>query len=159
MSALAVARLDADRGGTRSGEACGTPCRFCGTSLRHVFVDLGSSPLANAYLPPERVGAMEPYYPLRALVCSRCFLVQLEEYVSGEEIFTDYAYFSSFSDSWLDHCRRYVDQMIDQLHLTPTRFWALVHRLLDDPAVEAEMPAEVHRLRRLREARRRVRVW
>lgn len=61
---------------------------------------------------------MEPFYPLHAWVCDRCFLVQLEEYVSGEEIFTDYAYFSSFSDSWLDHSRRYVDQMIDQLHLT-----------------------------------------
>jgi hypothetical protein len=63
---------------------------------------------------------MEAFYPLHAWVCERCFLVQLEEYVSGEEIFSDYAYFSSFSDSWLDHCRRYTDQMVSQLGLTAT---------------------------------------
>jgi predicted TPR repeat methyltransferase len=61
---------------------------------------------------------MEPFYPLHVWVCESCFLVQLEEYVGGEEIFSDYAYFSSFSDSWLDHCRRYVEQMITQLGLT-----------------------------------------
>lgn len=61
---------------------------------------------------------MEAFYPLNVWVCERCFLVQLEEYVTGEEIFSDYAYFSSFSDSWLNHARRYVDQMIDQLGLT-----------------------------------------
>jgi len=76
------------------------------------------SPLCESFVSPEKVNAMEPFYPLHAWVCEHCFLVQLEEYVSGEEIFTDYAYFSSFSDSWLDHCRRYVDQMIDQLGLT-----------------------------------------
>ncbi len=97
--------------------ASGTPCRFCGTPLRHVFADLGSSPLANAYLSPERVGAMEPYYPLRALVCSRCFLVQLEEFETPERIFSDYAYFSSYSVSWLQHCRRYTEQMTEMLGL------------------------------------------
>ena len=75
------------------------------------------SPLCESYLSADRLNAMEPFYPLRAQVCSRCFLVQLDEYVSGEEIFTEYAYFSSFSDSWLDHCRRYVEQMIPQLGL------------------------------------------
>jgi len=93
-------------------------CRFCGTPLRHTMVDLGMSPLCESFVPADKVNAMEAFYPLHAWVCERCFLVQLEEYVSGEEIFTDYAYFSSFSDSWLDHCRRYVDQMIDQLGLT-----------------------------------------
>jgi hypothetical protein len=84
------------------------------------MVDLGMSPLCESFVPADKVNAMEAFYPLRAWVCERCFLVQLEEYVSGEEIFTDYAYFSSFSDSWLDHCRRYVDQMITELGLTTT---------------------------------------
>jgi SAM-dependent methyltransferase len=94
-----------------------TPCRFCGAALQHVFADLGSSPLANSYLPPERVGAMEPFYPLRALVCDRCFLVQLEEFQTPERIFSDYAYFSSYSVSWLEHCRRYTEQMTETLAL------------------------------------------
>lgn len=93
-------------------------CRFCGTPFRHTMVDLGMSPLCESFVPADKVNAMEAFYPLHAWVCERCFLVQLEEYVSGEEIFTDYAYFSSFSDSWLDHCRRYTDQMIAQLGLT-----------------------------------------
>jgi SAM-dependent methyltransferase len=92
-------------------------CRFCGASLREVFADLGSSPLANAYLSAERVGAMEPFYPLRAIVCSRCFLVQLEEFETPAQIFSDYAYFSSYSVSWLEHCRRYTEQMTDMLGL------------------------------------------
>jgi SAM-dependent methyltransferase len=92
-------------------------CRFCGASLRDVFADLGTSPLANAYLSSERVGAMEPHYPLRALVCHRCFLVQLEEFEAPELIFSDYAYFSSYSISWLEHCRRYTEQMTEMLGL------------------------------------------
>jgi hypothetical protein len=76
------------------------------------------SPLCESFVPASRANAMEPFYPLHTWVCEQCFLVQLEEYVSGAEIFSDYAYFSSFSDSWLDHCRRYVDQMIGQLGLT-----------------------------------------
>lgn len=83
------------------------------------MVDLGMSPLCESFLAADQLNRMEAFYPLHAWVCDRCFLVQLEEYVSGEEIFTDYAYFSSFSDSWLDHCRRYVDQMIEQFRLTP----------------------------------------
>ena len=93
-------------------------CRFCGTPLRHRVVDLGMSPLCESFLSAEKLNRMEPFYPLLVWVCESCFLVQLEEYVGGEEIFTDYAYFSSFSDSWLEHCRRYVDQMIAQLNLT-----------------------------------------
>ena len=93
-------------------------CLFCGTKLTHTFVDLGKSPLCESYLPADRLNQMEPFYPLHVYVCSECFLVQLQEYVSGEEIFTEYAYFSSYSDSWLAHARRYTDQMIEQLGLT-----------------------------------------
>ena len=82
-----------------------------------MFADLGSSPLANSYLPPERVNAMEPFYPLRALVCGRCFLVQLEEFETPEQIFSDYAYFSSYSSSWLEHARAYAEQMTERLAL------------------------------------------
>ncbi len=92
-------------------------CRFCGAALHDVFADLGSSPLANAYLSLERVGAMEPYYPLRALVCGRCFLVQLEQFETPARIFSDYAYYSSYSTSWLEHCRRYTEQMTSMLGL------------------------------------------
>jgi SAM-dependent methyltransferase len=92
-------------------------CRFCGAPLEAVFADLGMSPLANSYLPPERVDAMEPFYPLRALVCGKCFLVQLEEFETPEQIFSDYAYFSSYSSSWLEHSHRYAEQMIERLGL------------------------------------------
>jgi SAM-dependent methyltransferase len=94
-----------------------TACRFCGAPLEAVFADLGMSPLANSYLPPERANSMEPFFPLRALVCGQCFLVQLEEFETPERIFSDYAYFSSYSSSWLDHSRRYADEMIERLSL------------------------------------------
>jgi SAM-dependent methyltransferase len=93
-------------------------CRFCGAPLTRTVVDLGMSPLCESYVPAEKLDAMEPFYPLHVWVCERCWLVQLESYVSGEEIFTEYAYFSSYSDSWLDHSRRYTEQMIAQLGLT-----------------------------------------
>jgi SAM-dependent methyltransferase len=94
-----------------------TKCRFCGAPVDAVFADLGMSPLANSYLPPERANGMEPFYPLRALVCGNCFLVQLEEFETPERIFSDYAYFSSYSSSWLDHSRRYAEQMVALLEL------------------------------------------
>jgi SAM-dependent methyltransferase len=94
-----------------------TACRFCGASVDAVFADLGMSPLANSFLPPERANAVEPFYPLRALVCRVCFLVQLEEFQTPEHIFSDYAYFSSYSSSWLEHSRRYAEQMIERLGL------------------------------------------
>ena len=95
-----------------------SPCRFCGAPLEHVFADLGMSPLANSNVPVERAGAMEPFYPLRALVCGRCFLVQLEDFESPQHIFDDeYAYFSSYSSSWLEHCRRYTEQITARLGL------------------------------------------
>lgn len=92
-------------------------CRFCGAGLRHVFVDLGMSPLCESYLAPEQLNQMEPFYPLRVYVCESCLLVQLQEYVSPAEIFTEYAYFSSYSDSWLDHARRYCETMIERFRL------------------------------------------
>lgn len=93
-------------------------CRFCETPLTHTFIDLGLSPLANAYIQPGRAIAMEPFYPLHAYVCHTCFLVQLGEFESPEHIFSEYAYFSSFSDSWLNHCRDYVDGIVARLELT-----------------------------------------
>jgi SAM-dependent methyltransferase len=96
-----------------------TACRFCRAPVDAVFADLGMSPLANSFLPPERANSMEPFYPLRALVCGRCFLVQLEEFETPEQIFSDYAYFSSYSSSWLEHSRRYAEKMIERLGLGP----------------------------------------
>lgn len=112
-----IPRSSATPGAAPTRPASGR-CRFCGADLSHSVVDLGASPLCESYLTAEQLNRMEPFYPLHLWVCDQCFLVQLEEYVSGEEIFSDYAYFSSFSDSWLEHARRYVDQMISQLQLT-----------------------------------------
>jgi SAM-dependent methyltransferase len=86
-----------------------------------VFVDLGMSPIANSYLKPEQLGRMEPFYPLRCLVCSECFLVQLEEFESPAQIFSDdYAYFSSYSSSWLEHARAYVEMAVARFGLGET---------------------------------------
>jgi len=89
-------------------------CRFCGALLEHTFVDLGASPLANSYLTEERLNRMEPFYPLKAYVCGSCFLVQLPAYESPENIFGEYAYFSSYSESWLDHARYYTEMMLER---------------------------------------------
>lgn len=94
-----------------------TGCRFCGTPLKHTFVDLGVSPLSNSYLTAEQLSRMEPFYPLHAYVCHRCFLVQLEEFESPQNIFNDYAYFSSYSASWLRHAKAYTEQMTERLQL------------------------------------------
>ena len=94
-------------------------CRFCGTLLRQTFVDLGMSPLSNSYLRPERLSQMEPFYPLHARVCGQCFLVQLEQFAGPENIFADYAYFSSYSDSWLRHARTYAEEMVERWQLGP----------------------------------------
>ena len=92
-------------------------CRFCGELLTHTFVDLGMSPLCESYVSADKLNHMEAFYPLHVHVCRRCFLVQLEEYVRAEEIFSEYAYFSSYSDSWLQHARRYVESMIQRFRL------------------------------------------
>lgn len=96
-------------------------CRFCSTPLTHTFVDLGISPLSNSYLRPEDLGRMEPFYPLHARVCDECWLVQLEEFESPQAIFSDYAYFSSCSDSWLEHVKAYAAMMIDRFGLDTSR--------------------------------------
>jgi hypothetical protein len=89
-------------------------CRFCGTLLTHTFVDLGMSPLCESYLSKTQLDTMEPFYPLHVFVCENCFLVQLKEYVNAENIFTEYAYFSSYSQAWLDHSKNYVTKMIEE---------------------------------------------
>jgi hypothetical protein len=93
-------------------------CRLCGARLTRTFVDLGMSPLCESYVPEDRLDEAEIFYPLHVRVCEDCLLVQLPAYVSGEEIFSDYAYFSSYSDSWVAHARRYAHEMIDRLRLT-----------------------------------------
>src|SRR5262249_1898083 len=94
-------------------------CRFCNGPL-HDFVDLGMSPLCESFLARDQLNTVEPFYPLAAYVCGECFLVQLQEYVAPEHIFTEYAYFSAFSDAWLDHARRYAEAMIEKLALGPS---------------------------------------
>jgi 2-polyprenyl-3-methyl-5-hydroxy-6-metoxy-1,4-benzoquinol methylase len=86
-------------------------CRFCGSVLSESFVDLGMSPPCQTHIEPRQLNHMEPFYPLHAWVCSKCFLVQLEEYVAPANIFSEYAYFSSYSDSWVEHARRYSQLM------------------------------------------------
>ncbi len=93
------------------------PCRFCRTHLKNTFVDLGVSPLSNSYLRAEDLTRMEPFYPLHVYVCSNCFLVQLEELSSPQDIFSDYAYFSSFSDSWLEHARTFAGMAAERFDL------------------------------------------
>ena len=94
-------------------------CRFCGTALEDRVVDLGMSPLCESFLAAEQLDRMEPFYPLHVWVCRKCFLVQLNQYVKEEEIFTEYAYFSSFSTAWLAHAKDYVEKMIARLGLGP----------------------------------------
>ncbi len=87
-------------------------CRFCGNRLTENFANLGMSPLSNAFIAPENAQRMEPFYPLHAFVCDKCYLVQLDEFESPEHIFEDYLYFSSFSEGWLRHAAAYADHMI-----------------------------------------------
>src|SRR3989442_5169725 len=101
-------------------------CRFCGTKLDHTFVDLGMSPLCESFLPGDQLNQMEAFYPLHAYVCGNCFLVQLEAYVTPEHIFSDYAYFSSYSDSWLAHAKKYTDRMAERFGIGEKSFgWKL----------------------------------
>ena len=95
------------------------PCRFCGATVRHTFIDLGMSPLCESYLRVQQLNEMEPFYPLHVFVCENCFLVQLQEYVSVESIFGEYAYFSSYSESWLAHAKTYTERMIKRFTLGP----------------------------------------
>lgn len=97
----------------------GPGCRLCGKELRDTVVDLGMSPLCESFVKADQLDEMERFYPLKVLVCTDCFLMQLREYVGAREIFSEYAYFSSFSDSWLDHARRYAAAMMERLALSP----------------------------------------
>ncbi|WP_454849418.1 methyltransferase domain-containing protein [Rhizobium binxianense] len=94
-------------------------CRFCGAELSHRFVDLGVMPLANAYLSQEQLSRPEPAYPLRASVCEECWLVQADAFVAPEDIFSHYVYFSSYSDSWVEHARRFTVMATERFGLTP----------------------------------------
>ncbi len=92
-------------------------CRFCNTGLEHKLVDLGMSPLCESFVPEANIDSMEPFYPLNVSVCHECYLVQLNEYVSPDEIFTEYAYFSSYSTSWVEHAKNYCHKMKDRFDL------------------------------------------
>ena len=112
---------------TTAGLSCEVPslapgasaCRCCGARLTETFADLGMTPLANSYVDPTRSAEMEPFYPLHALVCSDCHLVQLAEFESPQAIFSNYLYFSSFSDAWLRHAADYAARMVERFGLGP----------------------------------------
>jgi len=131
-------------------------CRLCGGGLEHTFVDLGMSPLCESYLAPGQLDAMEPYFPLHVLVCGTCFLVQLKEYVSPESIFREYAYFSSYSTTWVAHAKAYCEMIATRLGLGPGSLvvelasndgYLLQHFLpLDVPVIGIEPAANVARV-------------
>ncbi len=97
--------------------ASGIPCRSCGAELRYIFVDLGMTPLCETYITKQELNHVEYFYPLHVYVCDQCFLAQLEEYVPVEEIFSEYAYFSSYADTWVEHARRYVAMVTERFAL------------------------------------------
>lgn len=92
-------------------------CRLCSAQLDHTFVDLGMSPPCESYVPADQLDQGETFYPLHVRICSACLLVQLPAYIAAEDIFSDYAYFSSYSDSWVRHARDYVDLAVERLGL------------------------------------------
>lgn len=89
-------------------------CRFCNAPLNHTFCDLGMSPFSNSYLTADSIKIQEPFYPLHTYVCENCYLVQLQEFESPEHIFSDYAYFSSYSNTWLEHAKAYTEKMVSR---------------------------------------------
>lgn len=97
-------------------------CRLCGSDLTQTFVDLGMSPPCESYLEADQLDRGETFYPLHVRICSSCLLVQLPAYLAGEDIFSHYAYFSSYSDSWVAHAKRYVDLAVERLGLGPDSF-------------------------------------
>jgi 2-polyprenyl-3-methyl-5-hydroxy-6-metoxy-1,4-benzoquinol methylase len=101
----------------RAGRGDAVVCRLCGQPLTRTFVDLGMSPLCESYLSAPDLDAAETFYPLHVRICTQCLLVQLPAYVPGEDIFSDYAYFSSYSDSWVAHAKRYAEAMTARLGL------------------------------------------
>jgi SAM-dependent methyltransferase len=122
MSAVATAKPPVRPSAAETAKPAGVapPCRFCGTQLHRTFVDLGTSPLCQRHVTPAMFDRPEPTWPLHVYVCDACQLVQLPSYVPADEIFTsDYAYFSSFSDTWLKHASDYADAMTARFFLTP----------------------------------------
>ena len=107
-------------------ETTAKACRFCGAGLSRTFVDLGMSPLCESYPSSAELSRGEVYYPLHVYICEKCWLVQLEEYESAESIFSDYAYFASYSDSWLKHCEKYCNEMQARFDLNEQSFVAEV---------------------------------
>src|SRR4051812_15986109 len=99
-----------------------TACRLCSADLRRTFVDLGMSPPCESYLTVDQLDGGEVFYPLHVRTCERCLLVQLPAYVPPEEIFSDYAYFSSYSDSWVAHARQFVGDAVAHLELGADSF-------------------------------------
>jgi hypothetical protein len=97
-------------------------CRLCSAELRHTFVDLGMSPPCESYLAASQLDEAEKFYPLHVRICESCLLVQLPAYIPPEDIFSDYAYFSSYSDSWVAHARRFVDEAASRLGLGSESF-------------------------------------
>ena len=93
-------------------------CRSCGCKKLFTLVNLGMSPFSNSYIMPINLNKSECFYPLHAVVCEECFLVQIDEFLKPDRIFSDYVYFSSYSNTWLDHCKSYVDMVIDRFNLT-----------------------------------------
>src|SRR5437762_13097752 len=93
-------------------------CRFCNTSLTHIFIDLNNSPASNSFLSKEQLNEPETFYPLKVYTCYNCFLVQMDEYKKSDTIFNNkYAYFSSYSTTWLQHAKDYAEMMIDRFDL------------------------------------------
>jgi len=105
-------------------------CRFCEAQLEETFIDLGISPLSNSYLMQEDLSKKEIFYPLHTRICQNCFLVQLPEFETPENIFTDYAYFSSFSESWLQHCSKYTEEMLQRFAINPN--WNVIEIASND---------------------------
>ena len=110
-------RMSADVANGSSAEL--PKCRLCGASLRRTFVDLGMSPPCESFVTADRLDSAEVFLPLHVRICEACLLVQLPAYITPEETFTYYAYFSSYSDSWVAHAERYVDKMVNLLGLGP----------------------------------------
>ncbi len=100
----------------------GTFCRLCDHPLTQSVVDLGLTPLANSYIKPNALESDEAFFPLHARVCDRCWLVQLPQFQAPQDIFREYAYFSSFSESWVAHAKRYCDSVVERFGLTKKSF-------------------------------------
>jgi SAM-dependent methyltransferase len=116
---LARSLTDCEVGGSLKSMPTFNQCRLCDAPITRTFVDLGMSPLCESYVPENKLDEAEAFYPLHVRLCDACLLVQLPAYVPGEDIFSDYAYFSSYSDSWVAHAKRYAEAMIENLRLTP----------------------------------------